>query len=122
LDALPSLPLGTGPDSRPERVRAVATGTYDRSLVALPVAQTSDQPRQTGGIAGQGRVEARHTIPLSTVALSGNADKGSGEMTTSDKRRRGSGDDRDRTGNLLVANQSLCGDEKRGNLCLQFVL
>jgi hypothetical protein len=33
-----------------------------------------------------------------------------------------SGDDRDRTGNLLVANQSLCGDEKRCKLLLQFGL
>jgi integrase len=89
LDALPSLPLGTGPDSKPERVRAVATGTNDRSLVALPVAQTSDKPRQTEGIAGQPSIEAQDTIPLSAVALSGNADKGSGGMTTGVKRDRG---------------------------------
>ena len=49
LEALPSLPLGTGPDSRPERVRAVATGTHDRSLVRCTACCTDQRPTPTNG-------------------------------------------------------------------------
>ena len=82
LDALPSLPLDAGPDTNQERARAVATGTYDRSSVALPVAQTSDKPRQTE----VHRWSSEHRSPSTrsnspSIALSGKADKGSGEMT-----------------------------------------
>jgi len=88
LDALPSLPLEPGRQSTPERARAVATGTHGRSSVALPVAQTSDKPGQTVAIAGHHGNEARDTIQLGSVALSGKPDKGSGAVTIGDNRRR----------------------------------
>jgi integrase len=88
LDALPRLPLDAGTDAARERARAVSTGTYDRSFVALPVAQTGDKPRQTEGIAGQPGTDASAMAGTASIALSGNADKGNGRLTIADKRRR----------------------------------
>ncbi len=89
LDALPSLPLDTGWEATRERAQAAATRTYDRSPVALPVALASDKPRQTECISSQTSIDARDTIELTSVALSGIADKGGVALPMADKGMRG---------------------------------
>jgi hypothetical protein len=81
LDALPSLPIETGRDIIQERARAAATGTYGRSSVALPVAQTIDISRQSGCIAGQTAIETRDRTVVTGFAPSGRIGNVSGGMT-----------------------------------------
>jgi hypothetical protein len=89
FDALPKLPLDAGSTAERERAQAVATGTFDRSFVAPPVALTLDKPRQTACIVGQAGTDDRDTIEFASIALKGKSDKGSGMMTTTDKVLKG---------------------------------
>jgi integrase len=51
LDALPKLPLDAGPDSGQERARATGSGPYGGSSVALPVALSHGNGRETVSVA-----------------------------------------------------------------------
>jgi hypothetical protein len=77
----------SGPERRrlhPEQGRrAIVVG--ERSLVALPVAQTSDKRRQTGSIADHEMIGLGVATQVTGVARKGNADKGSGGVTTADR-------------------------------------
>jgi hypothetical protein len=89
LDALPSPPLDGGRDATHERARAVATGTDDRSSVALPVAENGDEPRQTVYIAGHVGMKPIEGPGETSRAVSGRSDKGKGGMTGGDTAGRG---------------------------------
>jgi hypothetical protein len=81
LDALPSLPLDTEQEAMQGRARAVGTGTYDRSFVALPVALTPDNPGEIVSNPDKTKAEPPKSIGPARLIASAEIDKGSDVLT-----------------------------------------
>ncbi len=71
LDSLPSLPLEADPRLDREQARAVATGTYGDSAVALFVALPADKQAKSGGIPGKTKNPGLSSTGVPSIDLTG---------------------------------------------------
>jgi hypothetical protein len=86
LDALPTLPLGTGQNPAPEQARATGTETYGRSSVALPVALTHDKRGANERIPDKTEAEPPNPFGSARLVASARSVKASDDLTTPDNR------------------------------------
>jgi integrase len=81
LDALPSLPLGTGQSTRQERAQAATTGTYGGPFVAPAVAPTHDNGAETASFPDKMNTIGQTSNAADAIVVSLDADKRKGPLT-----------------------------------------